>query len=313
MTRYSVKVKPVTLLNSDDNTYNLRCSPSPRNVAIGLLCAVALIVFLMAIGLVGAVFLPLFPLSYLACKYVFSRRQILHSRNCDAANACFVASLMHAIRCKYPKGVVYILHGIIAELQNTNACTNVRVMPNYCRLESALILATEADARSTEILGLAGEVGMDQTMDKIRGILHSVQLEGYYLKVTARDHWFWFNWTEDDQREYIANQRPQIARDMQAQTTNETHIPIPSTTAHFQVLGLDEFTSTHLTSFEKYQQINPSLQYLSEDEQLRTYMAYQKVEYQRYLDRVGSSKSSPVEIQNDHLTTPQRNSDLDIW
>lgn len=313
MKRYSIKVKPVTLFNSDDNTYNLRCSPSPRNVVIGLLCAFALIVSLMAIGLVGAVFLPLFPLSYLACKYVFSRRQILHSRNCDAANACFATSLMHAIRCKYPKGVVFILQGILSELQNTNACTNVHVMPNYCRLESALILASEADARSTEILGLAGEVGMDQTMDGIRGILHSVQLERHYLKVTARDHWLWFDWTEDDQREYTASHRQQITRDISTQTTNQTRIPIPSTTAQFSVLSLDQFTSTHLASFEKYQQINPSLQYLSEDEQLRTYMTYQKVEYQRYLDRIGSGNPSPVEIQNDHPTTQQRNSDLDVW
>lgn len=260
-------------------------------------------------------------LVYNTFKYIFKANQVRVLRRLVAATCCYQWSLRNAIKCRHAEGVVYILEKTLGELRKTSIPLTgpwkdgAWGVPDFARLESALTLAIETRDRSDEIRSLAGEPGLIHSMEVIRNMIRGEDLSFRWsgISIIATDVWFWFDWTDADQREYIANQRQQITIDMPAQTTNETRTPIPSTTAHLSVLGLDEFTSTHLTLFEKYQQINPSLQYLSEDEQLRTYMTYQKIEYQRYLDRVGSGNPSPVEIQNDHPTTPQRNSDLDVW
>lgn len=312
MTTKSIRPSKVTLLNVCDETYNLRNKPD-KYLLISYLFA--------SVFTLGA---PLFVmLVYNTLKYTFKSSQVRVLRRLDAATCCYQWSLRNAIKCQHVEGVVYILKNTLGELRKTSIPLtgpykyngNKWGIPDIARLESALTLAIETRDRSDEIRHLAGETGLIQSIEVIKNMIRGEDISFRYEEVSAmaRDEWNWFDWTDSDQREYIASHRQQITRDISTQTTNQTRTPIPSTSEQFSVLSLDQFTSTHLASFEKYQQINPSLQYLSEDEQLRTYKAYQKSEYQRYLDRVGFGKLSPVEIRNDHPTTPQRNSDLDIW
>lgn len=312
MASKSIRSSKVTLLNAYDTTYDLRNKLGMRTLAF--------ILFFSIFSLGVPLFLMLI---YNTLKYVFKADQVRVLRRRDAATCCYQWSLRNAIKCRYVEGVVYILEKTLGELRNTSIPLtgpykyngNMWGIPDIVRLESALTLAIETRDRSDEIRRLAGEAGLVQSMEVLRNMIRGEDISFRHEEVStsARDEWFWFDWTDADQHEYIASQRQQITRDISTQTTNKTRTPIPLTTAHFSVLSLDEFTSTHLASFEKYQQINPSIQYLSEDEQMRTYMAYQKSEYQRYLVRAGSVKHSPVDIQYDLPATRQRNSDLDVW
>lgn len=309
-----IRPSKATLLNINDTTYNLR-----NKIDAGTL-------FMFLIFSFFSLGIPLLLLLiYHSLKYAFKANQIRVLRHLDAAACCYEWSLRNAIKCRVPEGLVYILEKTLTELRETaipltgpykyNSRGRIMGIPDIARLEAALTLAAETRDRSDEIRRLAGETGLIQSMEVIRNMLRGEDIwfgwEG--ISINARDVWFWFDWTEADQRKYNASQCQQIPRDISTQTTTDPRAPVPSKSAQFSVLSLEAFTGSHLISFDEYQRMVPSLQYLSEDSQWSSYKAYQQSEYQRYLDRVSPAKPALIEMQNDQPTPPQRNDDIDTW
>jgi hypothetical protein len=252
-------------------------------------------------------------------------------RRIDALALCYQWSLRNAIKCQHPHGLVLILEMVLRELREASLDRNnafrygyngyICGFPDVARLKSALAFAKEIESQSDQIIALGREAGLAQAMENVRNMLRQEDLYFGSEALNPSGRWdtecYWYDWTDADQEQYLRTKASQVISQSelfapQQHSSFPIKTPVPKSSS---VPSLEAFSAENLASFDQYLKINPSLQYLSDQERKQEYAGYQQAEYQRYLKAIGAEKPRhDAGVRPEHSQVqPDTEADNDVW
>jgi hypothetical protein len=311
MSKYSIRPKRPTIFHAGD-TYD----SSDHGIRDFIFYGFGFVFFgLVTLG-IGLVVLLIIFLRGVGSK------QKRYLRRANALAICYKTSLRNAIKCEYPHGMAWILSNMVGALKDAGLDRQDPFrweyggFPDISRLKSALVLANAVDAQSDHILRLGEEAAMAQAMENIRNMLRQedVWFGTKFLVSTGEwdDACYWYDWTEEDQQQYL---KYKASSQTASPSIQQTVLLDRLTSKQSPVLSFESFTAENLASYEQYLKINPSLQYLSDQERKQEYAGYQQAEYQRYLKAIGGEEPrNDAGVRPPHgQVLPATEDDHDVW